>query len=128
MKLTEAQIERQITDWLALDDWRALKTNPCSDKARGKGFGEVGMADVLYIRYMVELLAPRMPEWDAQAHVMWIEHKRASGVVRPHQLAWHEAESARGALVVVATEDFEPSLDGIIEWYRVSGLLRRKGL
>jgi hypothetical protein len=59
---------------------------------------------------------------------MWVEHKRAGGVVRPHQLAWHEAERARGALVVVATEDFEPSLDGFIEWYRVSGLLRRKGL
>jgi hypothetical protein len=44
MRLTEAQIQKTCSDFLALDGWRVLITNPCSDKARGKGFGEVGMS------------------------------------------------------------------------------------
>jgi hypothetical protein len=36
---------------LVQDGWRALKTSPVSRRARGVGFGELGMADYLYIRY-----------------------------------------------------------------------------
>ena len=120
--LTEAQIERQITDFLALEGWRAIKTNPCSDKSRGKGFGEIGMPDVLYLRYgSKDCFVPGLAE------VMWIEHKRPGGKVSPHQADWHYAERARGALVVVATQDFAPHFDGFHAWYLVSGLLRRQG-
>lgn len=117
--LSEAHIERQITDFLALDGWRALKTDPCSDKSRGKGFGEIGMADVLYIRYRDEC---------PLADVLWVEHKRPGGVVTLAQKIWHRAERARGAFVAVATEDFLPSLGGFQHWYRITGLLRRVGL
>lgn len=121
MKLSESDIERQITDLLALDGWRAIKTDPCSDRARGKGFGEKGMCDVLYVRYHPDALTLG----DRQAcDVMWIEHKKPGGKVSPHQAAWHQAERARGALVVVATVDFEPSVDGFLAWYRKSGLAR----
>ena len=46
----EAELERTCTNMLVLDGWRALKTNPVSRRARGAGFGELGMADYLYIR------------------------------------------------------------------------------
>src|ERR1035438_8174822 len=47
----EALIEAECTKLLEEDGWRALRTDPVSDKAKGKGFGEIGMADHLYIRY-----------------------------------------------------------------------------
>jgi hypothetical protein len=127
--LSEAHIQCQITDFLALDGWRRLKTDPCSDRARGKGFGEKGMCDVLYIRYEErDGNGGLTPLANSHAQVLWIEHKKVGGKVSAHQEAWHRAERARGALVVVATKDFEPSLDGFLLWYRRSGLLRRDGL
>lgn len=134
--LSEAHIERQITDFLGLDGWRALKTDPCSDKSRGKGFGAIGMADVLYIRYrdpavnirsFPSVLPLTVPEISS-SQVMWVEHKRRGGRVSMEQKTWHRAERARGALVVVATEDFAPSLEGFQNWYRFNGLVRRLGL
>ena len=131
LKLSEADIEKQITSFLALDGWRALKTNPCSDKARGKGFGEVGMADVLYIRYGSRIRAfpwSSLSVEDAADQVMWIEHKSGDKKATQHQREWHAAERWRGALVVVANEDFKADLESFQEWYRGSGLLRRAGL
>src|SRR6188508_192911 len=93
-KLSEADIQRTCTDFLKLDGWRPLRTDPCSDKARGKGFGEKGMADHLYIRYGD--LQPDRP----LCEVMWIEWKSERGRVSPHQIAWREAERARGALTL----------------------------
>ena len=58
--------------------------------------------------------------------MMWIEHKSPTGRAAPHQKAWHAAERARGALVLVAGEDFPASIDGFMEFYRRSGLMRRK--
>jgi hypothetical protein len=122
VKLTEAQIERQITDFLALDDWRAIKTEASATSPRG-GRVERGTPDVLYIRYRWEASTRRpLPLCEA----MWIEHKAPGGKVSQHQRDWHQAERARGALVVVATEDFAPSLDGFAAWYRQSGIMRRK--
>jgi hypothetical protein len=134
MKLTEAQIEKQCSDFLALDGWRSLKTDPCSNKEWGKGFGEKGMADHLYLRYWNKG-DPRGPVhgfrtrvYDPQAEVLWIEWKRPGGKAAPHQRVWIEAERARGALVLLAGEDFSATFDGFVSWYRASGLLRRAGL
>jgi hypothetical protein len=118
--MTEAQIERQCSDFLALDGWRLVKTDPCSDPRRGKGFGEKGMPDCLYLRYCAQ--SPM------GSHVLWIEWKGPRGRVAPHQALWHFTERARGALVVVATKDFPPTFEGFTAWYRKSGLLRRQGL
>ncbi len=139
--LLERDVQRTITETLELDGWRSLRTDPGSDvgvvraiiaalreflpepwlsKAlaavqrcmRGKGFGEEGMPDYLYIRYW----HPGNPI----AEVMFIEFKRPGGKPEPHQHAWHEAERARGALVVVAD-----SIEGFYAWYMASGLARR---
>lgn len=132
-KLTEADIERQCSDLLALDGWRTLKTDPVSRREWGKGFGEKGMADCLYLRYDTR---PRflgsnptpIPGPFPYAEVMWIEWKRPGGVAKPHQRAWIAAERARGALVLLAGADFPATFEGFADWYRGSGLMRRAGL
>lgn len=134
MKLSERDIERTISDYLALDGWRALKTDPVSRREWGKGFGERGMADVLMIRYeafrWIDLkIAPPLIgyfEQHAGAQVLWIEHKRRGKKAAQHQLDWHAAERARGALTLIAGEDFEASIEGFERWYIASGLQRRK--
>ena len=121
MKLTEAQLERQCSDFLALDGWRGLRTDPCSDRRRAKGFGEIGMADHLYIRYVAVSAAYVAAGCD----VMWIEYKRPGQHATPQQQRWHLAERARGALTLIAGEDFPATYGGFLGYYRGSGLLRR---
>lgn len=132
IKLSEAQIERQCSDFLALDGWRGLKTDPCSDRRRGKGFGELGMADHLYIRYLppgvLRYYLPPDRYGPGLAQVLWVEYKGPRGKLSPHQITWATNERDRGAMVAQATVDFAPSFDGFTDWYRGSGLLRREGL
>ena len=118
----EWMIEAECTKLLEEDGWRALRTDPVSDRGRGKGFGELGMADHLYLRY-------RPPtDWLAGipglAEVMWIEFKSAAGKPKKHQIEWHQNERARGALTLISGQDFPASVDGFKAWYRASGLNR----
>ena len=138
--MKERDIERTCSDFLELDGWRSLKTDPVSDRARGKGFGEIGMADRLYIRYGdIELfdrhIGQKEPNdypwmkckrWNCE--VLWIEFKSAKGKPSLKQLDWHRAERARGALTWIAGVDFPASIEGFMAFYRQSGLLRRQGL
>ena len=123
LKISEADIEETCSDWLAFDGWRRLKTNPCSDRSRGKGFGELGKADDLYVRY---LRVYRSEPQICLAHVMWIEWKSARGQLSQHQRAWTRVERLRSALVLVAGLDFPASIEGFQDWYRASGLMRFK--
>lgn len=127
-KLTEAQLEKQCSDLLELDGWRSLKTDPVSRREWGKGFGEKGMADRLYIRYDADVPPPINRGLRSRADVMWIEWKTTTGRAEAHQVAWHTAERARGALVLLAGVDFPATFDGFATWYRNSGLMRRAGL
>ena len=126
-RLREIDIERQCSDFLALDGWRGLKTDPCSDRRRGKGFGEVGMADHLYIRYHDRRIkSSACAQQDAE--VLWVEYKRPGGTLTPAQVRWAQDETARGGLVWLAAWTFEPTFEGFVAHYRASGLLRRQGL
>ena len=123
----EAEIQRECLNLLERDDWRILVTNPVSDRTRGRGFGELGMADAMAIRYV------NYSDWlespGANCAVMWLEFKRGKGgVLASHQRAWHTKERARGALTLIAGEDFQPSVEGFRAWYRASGLMRRRDL
>jgi hypothetical protein len=114
MKITEAQVERAVKDMLEADGWRSFKTNPVSNKARGAGFGEIGMADMLFIRYK-DCGGP------ADAEVLWVENKAPGKQLKPHQVAWHSREGRRGALIFV--------VDDVVrfrETYKTSGLMRRQ--
>ena len=122
----EAELEAAASDFLALDGWRSLKTDPVSDRSRGKGFGELGMADRLYIRYHNPVVPCGWAQQDAE--VIWIEWKSPTGMLKTHQYQWHMSERARGAKTLVAGHDFKADYDSFVAWYRASGLLRRAGL
>lgn len=131
--LSEADIARTCSDLLQADGWRMLITDPVSDKARGKGFGEMGMADRLYIRYKLGGYAATTTQeslFRPWTEVIWIEWKRTVRGDKPtkataHQKAWHQAERALGALTLIAGADFPATIEGFQVWYKASGLQRR---
>lgn len=124
--LKERHIQETITQFLQLDGWRAFRTELTVQRERGRVVGERGQPDYLYVRYGIRVVgflydpvvyAIKPPG----AEVLWIEFKRRGENPRPDQLAWHEAERKRGALVLVVDD-----IDYFIkEWYPSSGLQRR---
>lgn len=124
----ESHIEQTCSEWLELDGWRTLKTDPVSDRSRGKGFGELGMADRVYIRYLHRgsKFAAAKFVGKANAELMWIEWKSRSGRPSQRQKDWHSEETLRGALTLIAGFDFPASIEGFQAWYRQSGLMRRR--
>ena len=148
-KVSEAQIQQTCCEMLALDDWRRVRTD--MKQLRGMGVQEPGMADDLFIRYCpspyeihmdgVDPNNPRAIGWwkkglECQAQVMFIEWKRIdpragrdgvrSTKASQKQQDWHTLERKRGALTLIAGEDFSASIEGFREWYRASGLMRNK--
>jgi hypothetical protein len=130
LKISEADVQQAVVLMLELDGWRAIRTDPVSDRSRGKGFGEVGMPDYLFIRYgnyqntatwksMEEQRSERFPCADAE--VLWIEFKAPGKKPKPHQCNWMVKENARGALIMVCD-----SVDDFREWYKISGLMRHQ--
>lgn len=123
--LSEAQIQATCTDWLALDGWRCVRTD--MPHLRGLGVSEPGMADSLYIRYRYSGQNV-INNWPSHvlSEVMFIEWKKKGGKAAQHQQDWHAKERARGALTLIAGEDFPASIEGFAEWYAKSGLQRKK--
>ena len=118
----EWMMEAECTRLLEQDGWRSLRTDPVSDRGRGKGFGELGMADHLYIRYSYR--HPASNNALSLSQVLWVEFKSSKGKPAKHQIEWHTAERARGALTLIAGVDFPASVAGFVEYYRASGLNR----
>lgn len=121
-KLRERDIQEACCDLLALDGWRRLRCETVSRREWGKGFGERGMADDLFIRYADQ---SEVTNHSGRADIMWCEWKSATGKAAAHQKAWHQAERMRGACTYIAGEDFPRSVDGFLEFYRKSGWMRR---
>lgn len=130
----ESDLQKTCTQFLEWDGWRALRTSPVSNRARATGFGEVGMADYLYIRYVASDTV--MPRYECGAQLLWIEWKRLLPSKRGktwgrstrasiQQGAWHTLERERGALTLIAGEDFPCTIEGFRDWYAKSGLQRR---
>lgn len=126
--LSEAHIEATCTEWLSWDDWRAIETDP--KHLRGLGVSEPGMGDKQYIRYRnryrMETGGYSGLHLLALTEVMWIEWKRKGGKAGQKQQEWHERERARGALTLIAGEDFPASIEGFCSFYAKSGLQRKK--
>lgn len=107
---------------------------------RGKGFGEIGMADDLFIRYG-GTIRPAGPgirlrgnhykpeiystEVYCLSQVMWIEWKSEKGRAAAPQRHWHAIERARGAYTLIAGIDFPKSIEGFYEFYKDSGLMQK---
>jgi hypothetical protein len=114
--VSEASIQKAIRDYLELDGWRVFETDATrwrrDTRTAKHPLKEPGMADLLALRY------------DPPA-ILWIEVKRKGGRVEPQQRFWHFAERLRGATVIVLGQDCEASIDGWLDWYAASGLMRR---
>lgn len=128
--VTEALIQAECSKLLQEDGWRFLRTDPVSDRSRAKGFGEVGMADAMFLRYLhgdrIRIPTGFAVLKSPAAEVIWIEFKAPKGVASKAQTAWHIKERARGALTLIAGQDFTASVAGFKSWYENSGLQRRQ--
>jgi hypothetical protein len=128
--LKESHIQKTVTDFLVADGWRPLRMEHAIERNAKGGFkrrvGEVGMPDYLYIRYeyrhycSMALPPGCMVSRYHMAQVLWIEFKKSGKKPRPDQVAWHEAERARGGLVWVVDD-----IDSFRTYYEASGLRRR---
>jgi len=131
LAISEAQLELAGTEYLVWDGWRAFKTDPVSNRLWGKGFGEKGMCDHLYLRYCDTTPTDPGPLTEGWGGILWIEWKRPkskgrqAGVAKFHQTQWIMAERARGALVWLCGVDFPASYDGFLEHYQASRLQRK---
>ncbi len=127
LKVSEADIEKAVDDLLQYDGWRSFKMEQNFSEKKRRTFGEAGMPDRLYIRYMPRIRhwTPTEEEYGPEAEVIWIEHKRHKGIASASQKLWHAAERKRGALTLIAGQDFEASIEGFISWYKSSGLMRK---
>lgn len=121
--LLESHIQQTVTEFLQLDGWRAFRTELTVQRERGRVVGERGQPDYLYVRYRFTVADTEAGflGWNRNdAEVWWIEFKRPGEKPRPDQLAWHEAERKRGALVMVVDD-----IDQFVAFYKTSGLQRR---
>lgn len=130
-KLTERHIQETCSAYLALDGWRRIRTD--IPHLRGLGVSEKGMADDQYVRYRglpcdehSQSQALKLICSPSKTETMWIEWKRKGGKAGEHQAKWHAAERARGALTLIAGEDFPSTIEGFCQWYVESGLQRKR--
>lgn len=120
------RIMAKLNKIAALHSFMGVIAGVVTSCCRAAGVGELGMADYLYIRYDIPELhgTYSTAKLLATSQVLWIEFKKPGEEPTPQQLAWHVAERARGALVIVVGhettwwEDFKA-------WYAASGLQRR---
>ena len=136
--VSEAQVEETCTQWLALDGWIALVTDP--KQLRGLGVTEPGIADKQYRRAghcglsdkQLIALFPAMTIYEirAESDLMFVEWKRVRAgkatKTSVKQDAWHAKEKLRGFLTLRAGIDFQATIREFQEFYRQSGLMRRK--
>ncbi len=127
--IPEKSIQAAIKDILLIDGWRVFETD-AARRHHDTGsvrhpLSEPGMADLLCVRYLGDPDDPHIRD-HCFSLVLWIECKRLAGKSTPEQHLWQSYERERGALVVVLGEDCEASIDGWLNWYRGSGLMRRK--
>lgn len=132
--LSEAHIQATCTDWLELDGFYALRTDPVSRREWGKGFGEPGMADHQYSRSEPlggcdECGPPggkKCLNCAACASIFWVEWKRKDGKQQQNQKDWKQKMLKLGFVIVTAGEDCPASIEGFCSWYAASGLQRKR--
>jgi hypothetical protein len=136
LKILEKHLQKHGEDLLQLDGWRILRLEQNYSERKSKLVGEAGAPDGLYIRYahfgflyinkqLMNTSRDSDAVWEAATEVMWIEWKSPKGRASTAQKIWHGAERKRGALTLIAGEDFPASIEGFVKWYNNSGLMRR---
>ena len=117
--MKEADVTRQVIDYLEARGWRAIRMQSGLFKRATPGYtgrvrvGEVGIPDWLIVSYLYpydHYLGP--PAVSISPALFWLELKRPGEKLRKGQPEWIDKERARGALVCVAD-----SLESFEEWY-----------
>lgn len=131
-RLSEADVTKQVCDFLSYEGWRSVRmnvggatyrtlTNETGWDSGGEvvdryvQFGEPGQPDWLFIRYGRQNrdFSHARPWIRYAEKLLWIEFKAPGKKPSAGQIDWHEAERARGALVMVV-DNYEVFRD----WYR----------
>jgi hypothetical protein len=123
--LKEADVVAQVKGFLEAHSWRAVRMNRGTMQGYSGmvQFGENGMADYQFIRYVGTRDVPSL------TLVLWIEFKRpkaktscrcATKTAKQRctfhdQLAWRERERRRGGVVWTGVDD----IDWFIEQYQI---------
>ena len=134
--ILEKNIQQSCAEILEWDGWRRVRLEQNFSERKRKVIGEPGMADDLFIRYLGGQKSTASDYDNFDAEVIWIEWKRLLPSKRGktwgratkasiQQKAWHAQERARGALTLIAGEDFTATIEGFKAWYGESGLKRR---
>lgn len=112
LKLSEADVVRQVCDFLQARGWRIFRTGYGEIRTMERivdTVGEIGMPDFLAVRYKT----------GCYCELIWMEFKRpkskgdTGGRLRKSQVSWIALERALGATVVVVD-----SLVDFMGWYR----------
>lgn len=117
----EKHVQEGVAAFLSIDGWRRIRTD--LRRLRGMGVQEKGMADDLFLRYdpiFVRVHGQAYSEFKPFAEVLWCEFKRPGEKPRPEQIVWHEAERAKGALVLIVD-----CIDQFRKDYFAMGLARK---
>lgn len=118
LKLSEADVVRQVCDFLEAHGWRLFRTGYGEIHRAGEARATVGeefMPDRLCVRYKT----------GAYCELLWIEFKRKkapgvrAGKLTAGQDNWIQEERARGATCVVVDDLVE-----FLDWYRRQGLAK----
>lgn len=92
VKLLEKHVTEQVKSYLEFRGWRLIRHNVTKVQSvygQWTQFGENGMPDYLALKYLP----------DGVSLHLWLEFKRLKGKLEAHQIAWHNTERLRGAIV-----------------------------
>ena len=118
--LSERTIQNTCLDYLKVDGWYHVSLDP--PHMRGLAVHKKGAPDDLLMRPITELhLKAAFP---GCCCALFIEWKKEGGKAGEHQIERHRELRALGFVVLVAGEQFPKSIEGFLNWYRGSGLLR----
>lgn len=120
IRLREADVTRQVKDFLQFRGWRLIRNNVTTMQAADGAwvqFGEKGMPDYLALFYL--------PNGTCQ-HI-WIELKHPkTGITRDKQREWQQREAQRGALVLQVRQfdEFACWYDRTLAWLHTEDWVR----
>jgi hypothetical protein len=115
VKLSEADVTKQVTDFLRFRGWTLIRLNSglfnTKDGKRTYQIGEKGQADWLALK-AVPILSGVLP----LANVIFLELKAPGKKPRADQQKWLEAKRRDGFHAT-----WTDSLDRFIQWYQAGG-------
>ena len=105
-RVTEAQLSKQVKDFLEIDGWRVFRMEPLSNVIQKRYSAELGCPDLLALRYGGKRLVSVIYHAKNEGDILWLEIKRRGKKPAKHQAEWHAKERALGAEVWVC-DDFD---------------------